>query len=411
MKSLEEKKLDIFLDTNIIYKDPFFQRGRLIILRELAKADNVKIHINEAVLSEVRRGYTEYIQNSIKEFDYSIIKLNRYISNSSDIISSGLTLDYFLNQFDRNINSLVDNGVLNITPYYKEVVSKIVEIDMDGSLPFIKSKNDKSIRDAVIWYSYIQYIDENQISNAYFLSHNTKDFAQDHKEAQKKENNSYTLNSSLKAIPFKSAHKSCEDFIDSYEDDIQIIFKENDIDVLSQSVLDSISEYLKSQNVISNLEKKIISPAIDNAVFEDVGNLVPPPDIDNLYSSGYVDHDGFDGEIISDITIQEVASYGGRLIVELILTYSKDLDVFIYNAIRDRGDDYYTSVGSIPMHYEISCNLTWPVINHIAALKDKNFSLEDIINVNEPEDILVEFIEKNYQIEYPEFDDGLDLTY
>ena len=99
------------------------------------------------------------------------------------------------------------------------------------------------------------------------------------------------------------------------------------------------------------------------------------------------------------------------MIVELILTYSKELDVYIYNAVRDRGEDRHTFVGNIPINYEIICNLTWPVINHIIALQDNNFSLEEVININEPEDIFVEFIEKNYQYECPEYDDGLDLTY
>lgn len=48
--------MNIFVDTNILYKDPFLLRGKNIILKELAKADEVKIFLNKAVVDEIKRG-------------------------------------------------------------------------------------------------------------------------------------------------------------------------------------------------------------------------------------------------------------------------------------------------------------------------------------------------------------------
>lgn len=55
--------MNIFVDTNIFYKDPFLLRGKNIILKELAKADNVKIFLIKLHLKRLK----EVIKSSLKE--------------------------------------------------------------------------------------------------------------------------------------------------------------------------------------------------------------------------------------------------------------------------------------------------------------------------------------------------------
>ena len=71
--------MNIFVDTNIFYKDPFLLRGKNIILKELAKADNVKIFFNKAAFEEVKRGNKVFFEKNLKDFLKISNNLNKNI--------------------------------------------------------------------------------------------------------------------------------------------------------------------------------------------------------------------------------------------------------------------------------------------------------------------------------------------
>jgi hypothetical protein len=400
--------MNIFLDTNIVYKDPFFQRGKLIILRELAKAEDVTVYINKAVLAETRRGYREYIQGHLKEFQRTSSHLNKYIGNEEDNITISLDLDYFLTEFDSTIEALEAENILVITPYYAEVVDEIVKIDMYKLAPFYnKVSEKKSVRDAIIWYSYNRYIEENQLDQCYFLSHNTNDFAENHKEAQSKESLQYELNKALGEHSYKSIHKSCDDFIKIYKEKIQEIFEENDINILTPSLIRKIEHLFVEQNALLELEE-FICEQVEDVVVEDIMHLAPPHEI-----SGYVDSDGYSGEMEDEIQLRNFSSYGSRLLLDVSLTYEKTVEVYIYNPERDPGEERHTYMGNENLTYEVNCTLTWEVTNHLLALSSDSFDIGKIIELKEPEDITVKLVSKSYgdNLNNPYYDDGLDLLY
>jgi hypothetical protein len=401
--------MNIFLDTNIVYKDPFLQRGKLIILRELAKSEDVTVYINKAVLSETRRGYREYIQDHLIGFQRASSHLNKYISNVEDSLTTSLNLDYFLKEFDTNIEELEAENIIVITPYYAEVVDEIVNMDMYKLAPFYNKINGKkSVRDAIIWYSYKRYICEKQLENCYFLSHNTTDFAQHHKEAQLKESFQYELNKALGENPYRSTHKSCGDFINTYEDQIQAIFVENDIDILTPHRIQKIERLFMEQNIISEIDE-FICAQVEEVVNDDIMELGPPHDI-----TGYVESDGYMGTKREEIQIRNFSSYGSRILLDVSLTYEKEVEVFMYNPVRDSGEDRHTCIGNEELTYEVNCTITWEVTNHIQALSSDNFKISQIVELLGPEDITVKIISRRYGenlTEPPEFDDGLDLRY
>lgn len=404
--------MNIFLDSNILYKDPFLLRGKQIILKELSKSDNVKLYINKAVLAEVRRGYVTFIQKTLKEFQTVSNNLNKNIVDSTKHIKNYISFESFETQFDEQIKFLVDQEILVITPYYEDVVEKIVELDMHEKPPFMKVNGKKSTRDAIIWYSYIKYIEKNKIEeDCYFISNNTRDFAKNHSEAKKRDSLMYELHYDLEYNPFKSAHKSLDNFISFYEEHIKEIFTDNDLDIMTSENLDKIEKLFESEDIVSIIEEDILG-ATEDVVVVHIETL-SPPEKDGLYSSGYVADDGYQGESIETFKVQEVSSYGSRIIVEVIFTYLKNVDLFIYNSVRDKGEDRHTYVGSVPILYEVKANLTWSIVNHLCLLQDRNFKLQQVIDIKEPEDILVEIISYEYQIEYPGefYDDGLDMAH
>lgn len=94
-------------------------------------------------------------------------------------------------------------------------------------------------------------------------------------------------------------------------------------------------------------------------------------------------------------------------------SYIKELDVYVYNSVRDRGEEQYTFVGSVPLIAQLKANITWKIIDAISLLENNDFDVKDVISCLNPEDIEVEILSTEYELEYnyDPTDDGMDMLY
>lgn len=401
--------MNIFVDTNILYKDPFLLRGKNIILKELAKADEVKIFLNKAVVDEIKRGDKVFFEKNLKEFQKISNNLNKNITDLTKHVKFLLSIEEYEQQFDDEINKLIKSNFVEITPYDEDTMEKIVKLDMYKTPPFFEEGKEKSVRDAIIWYSYNRYIQRQELEECYFISHNTKDFAKNHEEAKKSGNKSYELHPNINEGAFISAHKSVEDFIEAYKERVKGIFAENDLDVVTAQTLRIIDSQIPE---ILPLISEQIADATENILVSEIDKM-SPPGIDASFLSGYVADNGYFGELLDELELQNVISYGSRIVATVEFTYNKELDVYVYNAVRDRGEEQYSFVGSVPLISQVKANITWKIIDAVTLLENNEFDIKDIIVCREPEDIEVEIVSSEYELDnrYEHIDDGLDLIY
>lgn len=414
--------MNIFIDTNILFKDPFLQRGKLVVLKELAKTEEVTLFVSRAVLSEVRRGYKEYIGENLKYFDQSAKQLNKYISTDEDKISSTKSIEEFLAFFDSQILDMEQQSIIKVVEYLPDTMQNIVELDMHPAEPFYKSVQHKegivtpkmALRDAIIWYSYINFLKLEEIENNFFLSHNTKEFAKDHNLAQSKTELAYELHDNLYNQYFMSAHKSVDNFIDTYEEEIQEIFRINEVDILTPKSIERISISFKNEGINKIIGESLIS-VIEEELNRDISNL-EPPSFQGTRFTGHLEEDGYDGEYYEEINVQEVSSFGGTLIVEVAIKYMKSVEIYAYNSYRDIGEDRYTLVGEDSLLYDLNATISWEIEDYIKILSAKNIDILDVIDLSNPDTDSMELkiLSRKFVGEFgnpPEIDDGLDLEY
>ncbi|MBO1513532.1 hypothetical protein [Metabacillus bambusae] len=96
--------MNIFLDTNAIYYDPFFKKGKNRILLNLAKHDDVKIYICKAVYSELFRAHKVFIEQQLKAANESMVKLSPFLDKTAQKFVIDIKLDDFLDDFHKQYN-------------------------------------------------------------------------------------------------------------------------------------------------------------------------------------------------------------------------------------------------------------------------------------------------------------------
>jgi hypothetical protein len=252
--------VNIFLDANILYTDPFLVKTKLIVLKKLAKTNDANIYICEAVVSEIKRGHLNFIKQNLESLKSAAGKLNSCIQDQSKKVKIETDFNYFDKQFDDLINFMKTEGIINVIPYCGEIVEQLVDIDMHKKYPFFKlvdGKEKKSIRDAIIWHSYTNYIKKNNKENCYFISDNTKDFADDHKKAQRKDSLSYEISDNLENNLFKSCHKSVDNFLEFYNFEIKKILQNQYIEELNEEdfeelIKDILEDVLLETDQVTN---------------------------------------------------------------------------------------------------------------------------------------------------------------
>ncbi|GAA0240455.1 hypothetical protein GCM10008921_25960 [Metaclostridioides mangenotii] len=138
--------MNIFLDTNIIFNDPFLRRGKLSVLNELSMLDDSTIYLSKAVVAELKRGHLNFINENLEIVKRKSGNLNTNLFDKSKHIDVKVDLDYFNEQFDTRIESMVNQGMIKIVPYYLEVLDEIVRIDMYEVLPFVQKDHDDKVK-------------------------------------------------------------------------------------------------------------------------------------------------------------------------------------------------------------------------------------------------------------------------
>ena len=155
-----------------------------------------------------------------------------------------------------------------------------------------------------------------------------------------------------------------------------------------------------------------VADATEDVLISEIQNMLPP-EVGGLTSSDYVADNGYFGELLDEVQYKNISSYGSRIIVDVEYSYIKELDVYVYNSVRDRGEEQYTFVGSVPLIAQLKANITWKIIDAISLLENNDFDVKDVISCLNPEDIEVEILSTEYELEYnyDPTDDGMDMLY
>lgn len=325
--------MNIFLDTNILYQDYFFDNKSPNKILDYAKKGLIKLYMSEIVRLELRWQFQKEIEAKNRELK-KVIKDSKRLKIDSEI--SLLDLKSQLEKFDEFYCNLELIENFEIVHYKNDYLPDIVERAVYRKKPFTEEKTE--LKDALIWKTYSDYVESNQLDNCILLTNNTNDFctkkdkSQIHPDLVQDTNRFSVINSSFDFLKSKSA------ILESPEHKFQAYITQLDF-----------NEELVRELIIKNFDK-----AIEIEIHDKVENLSPNDVLKTDYwYDGYVS--GFDIEILdcSEVefeTLSESALVSGKVFVGC------ETECYEYNAARDHGEEQFSFISEQTLIFEIFFN-------------------------------------------------------
>jgi hypothetical protein len=165
--------MNVYLDTNIIYQDPFFTSflGQLII--ERAKAQVLKIYIPEVVLKEARQKIIEKEQKLKQEIRSQLIELSSLQTCEFDFDSiEKLKIEEKFNTF---FSEQFENKIFHLLPCDISHYEKSLQLAVEKKAPFFIDKRSE-FRDSLIWQTISGFVRLKKGEKHYFITRNYQDF-------------------------------------------------------------------------------------------------------------------------------------------------------------------------------------------------------------------------------------------
>jgi predicted nucleic acid-binding protein len=327
--------MDIFVDTSVVYTDPFWKRNYPGQLLEAAKDGRVRVYIADVVLRELKRNFEKQLDkefSSISSANSNIKKLTRI---HQDIPTP--TKDKYLEDFDTYYEELFKNKNIITLPTDESMFNDLLDRAIERKKPFTDNRSE--FKDAVIWTTYFKYAKEKGLSNCHLLSNNKKDFTDNDGNLHPELKNDYDK--------FK-VHITIDDFYKANKDTIDKPLIEFQQWIDKQTINDKyVFELLfdnETDKVYDEVRRKFESA--------DPRSFVDDRESGNIFG-GYVYVEEVEWYHCSDIEIDVIKDYA---IISGKLTLNLTLELYSYNYVRDSGDDKFPYYGSADREVNVYFN-------------------------------------------------------
>lgn len=396
------EKMNIFLDTNVFYKDPFLTKGKKRILLMLAKHKDVKLYVSKVVYSELLRAHKDFLEKEVKDAKESLLKLSPFLNDEREKFIIDINTSDLIKDFHDKFDGFQNEDQLEIIQYDNAVLEQIVEIDMYKKPPFIKREEltnkkeekvafyKKEIRDAIIWYSYQQYIEKNELEDCYFISNNTKEFGATESKSSPKDE-PYPLHPGINENSNMIAYRTVHSFFTHKDVQIKELFKDKDLHsrILSEELFEKVVDELRG-----GIAEELIHQFFAEEVLSETNSILSEKQPDEVHQDffmdGYVDPSLYG--IIGNIRFEEVDVYGDSITVTVEIEVEMEVDIYQYNPVYDDKSEKFTNYATDTIKVTESVVFLIPMDSE-KVLDVENFSLREYIEGNEPDYLNIEVIE------------------
>ncbi|MGG3006676.1 PIN domain-containing protein [Geobacillus stearothermophilus] len=390
--------MNFFLDTNILYKDPFllnnFNRQLLDLVKtniELQISDEelidiladedvqdlfevepkfldeeFRIYISSVVYQEAKKYYIKKIKGLFRQLK-DINKTIAWYMNSQKEAKFPFTEEQCIERFDQYYQGLIDSEIVTIIEPPNEITEELIRRAIQEKEPFFNNGKNE-FRDAVIWLTYATYAEQNSLDNCYFITDNVKDFSRKSDRDQtpiplhpelRKDSNRFMMYRSVQDLfthddEFK---KRIEVYntIKYHRNDMELFFKlRNFKDKINNNfVLDLLNK--NEYNQLADIEA-----AIDRYVIErmDVDSVIDVNDMGYLQpNNSWIEIDSVD---IHDKEIVDDA-----VLVSATISLQYTVSVFLYNPVYDSKDEKYEYIGDKEINFIVPISFMVNLDNEI----------------------------------------------
>ena len=359
--------MHVFLDSNIIFSDPFFKRNFSRKFLEMLKEVEGKLYIASIVHEESLNNYRREVRKRRKEFGKEMNNLNKLIK--TEIETSNISDELFLNEFNDFYQELIDEGIIKIISHEEfDMFNEIVRRSLLPQKPFEHGKEE--FKDTVIWLTYAKYVEKYDLSPCYFLSNNTKDFY----DKDEKSLHPDLLKDTNRLLPFNSI----EEFMKEESELIDELQRQHE-EMRFEKKLDELftwSEENLNHKLIQEIIEDTFVGVLDSEVYDYVNNLSP-------HELSLITGEDFEltesnGILKVVLTTFEREIYPEEIIVYGSLNVLNDVSLYLWNSFRDKGEDPYIYNGSSTIQHTIE--FTFSIDDSGEA---SNFEVKDIETIKE----------------------------
>lgn len=347
--------MNIFIDSNILYQDYFFENKSNKKLLDYCEEGLLKLYISDIVRLELKRQFQKEIEEKNREIK-KIIKDSKRLKIQEEIVEISLIKQ--LEKFDDFYNKLKIYDNFYLLPYKNDFLPDIVDRAINRKKPFTEEKSE--LKDAIIWKTYSEFVESNDLNECILLTNNTSDFC------TKKDKSKVHPELIKDTDKFSVIHKSFE-FIKVYATDLESPENKfqvyiNQIDISPDYVLDIINR---------NFEK-----IIEDRMHNKIDNLNPS----DILNAEYF----FDGQLTSYgceiLNCEEIEHeiLSETALISGIVYASCEVEILEYNSVRDSGEDRFSSVGEKNVIFKIYFNFDMEKDEIYSDLEITDLEIADI---------------------------------
>lgn len=325
--------MNIFIDSNILFEDYFFENKSNAKLLDYCKRDLLVMYMSEIVLQELRRQYHSELKLKIKEIE----KLKKESKRLKiQVEYQEIVIEDNLKHFDEFYQELEHLDSFVVLKYKNEFLPNIVDRAIHRKMPFTEKKSE--LKDAVIWLTYANFVESNDTKDCVLLTNNTSDFctksvkSKVHPDLEKDSERFLVVNSSWDFIKtYSPTLESAEHQFLTYIGHISFN-KEYVTELLDDNFLDAIKELVHSKVDRISLSEVLPYDYIVDAQF--IG-----------YDVSILELQSFETEVVYD-----------KLLVSGALLVNCETEILEYNPVRDTGEDPFSVVAEKDMQFRLHFN-------------------------------------------------------
>lgn len=312
--------INIYLDTTMLYNDPFFKKNFNRLLLKFADTYGVPLVMSKVVFDEARKNFLKNVEKRMSNLESALEELKDFYPQELTASTLQISCADFEQQFDNYYNQLVQLNLIEIVDYDNSILPELVHRSINRIKPFTEKKQE--FRDAITWLTYTQKADRENQEYCFFITQNKKDFMDSANNLHPdliKDSSKFKLYFTSKE--FFENEEIIKPLINTVE--LKRWLEDNPFD--QEAVLDLIN--LKFDEIY-DYTVDFVNAAGSDVISED---------------DGYGELFSIDIKEVRDLNIEVISD---EIIVTGSLIIDASLEVYVYNTFRERGEDNFTHVGS-----------------------------------------------------------------
>ncbi|MCM3569849.1 PIN domain-containing protein [Neobacillus mesonae] len=339
--------MNIFLDSNILFSDPFFQNNFSRKFVELVREVKGKLYVSDVVYQEVINNYKKEVRKRRKALGKAHHELNKLLQTKVD--HTVQTDSIYVEELICFYQQLIEEGYMSVISHTAfDMFSEIVQRALDNKKPFADQKEE--FKDTVIWLTYAKFAEQHKMENCFFLSNNTKEFYASDKTSL----HSHLLEDTQRF----TAYKSIEEFLTMESANIQNM-QQQDIQEKRQLIqlIDWAESHL-SESYVQQIIEDTFMKELEWELDDYVRNL-SDTELNELTGISIGLGTANSEYIVSmSVNTYEREIYPSEIIIYGSLDVEHELSLYLDNGIRDKEEDRFISAGSDTVSHKVEFTFT-----------------------------------------------------